>query len=449
MLLVSAKNVVLWDVESLFADAQEYRNEYITDVFRRGEGPPPNALALAVGVPSNVDIEILDDEEAEHGPWIIGAAIVANKGGVATGKVRVRFEPYLSIRPMLLRDALTTSEVALPPGLRPMSVARLSPEAGQRLLTTLSQWDPHFEPWLDSNRRTRDLRRDRNRASRLEVRDAVGLAGMIASVDIPGSELHQTPSPVDGLLESVLVNAHRADSEEDLLPEELRRFDGFMRPEMYSASTAHFRGRDAQLSVFNVNKKSVEVLLGVDLIYWDTIHDVFTLVQYKRLERRPAGAGRPEVWMYTRESEIKAQLSLMPSLDLRPTVSKDWRMTGSPFWFKFVRSDAASAQDRRLLGGMYVPAEYLRLAIRDGSLRTGPRDGFRITYDNTRHLDRESFVQLVKKGLIGTMEAQSHDLHRVIGDLTAAGRSVVVAVKSRWRQLAGPDGDSISPTSGE
>ena len=442
---VSAKDVVLWDAESLIEDAQDDRREYITDVFRRGESPPPNAIAIAVGIPTNVDIEDLDDEVAERGPWILGAAIVLSKGGVATGKVRVRLEPYIRIRPMLLSDALSASNVARPPGLRPMSVGRLSQEAGQRLVTTLSEWDPEFEPWLVSNRRTRDSRRDPNSASRLEVRDAVGLAGIIAGIDIPGSELRRVPSRVDDLLESVLVNAHRADTEEDLLPEELRRFDGFTRHEMYSASTAVFRGRDTQLSVFNVNKKAVEVILGVDLIYWDTVHDVFTLVQYKRLERGPATSGQGEVWMYTREGEIDAQLGLMPSLDLRPTVSADWRMTGSPFWFKFVRSDAASAQDGRLLGGMYVPAEYLRLAVRDGSLRTGPRGGFRITYDNTRHLDRESFVHLVKEGLIGTMEAQSEDLHRVIGDLTAAGRSVVVAVKSRWQKLAAADGVTTTP----
>jgi hypothetical protein len=240
------------------------------------------------------------------------------------------------------------------------------------------------------------------------------------------------------LLESVLANAHRADLEEDLLPEELRRFDGFSEPQMYSASTAVFRNRDTQLSVFNVNKKAFEIVLGVDLIYWDIIHDVFTLIQYKRLELGPStsnSTNAADVWMYGREGELRGQLDLMPALDLRATNSSDWRMAGSPFWFKFVRSDAASVQDQRLLGGMYVAAEYLRLALDDGSLRTGPRSGFRVTYDNTRHLDRSSFVHLVKSGLIGTMAAQSADLHRVVADLTAAGRSVVLAVKSRWDQL--------------
>src|SRR4051794_33787662 len=110
------------------------------------------------------------------------------------------------------------------------------------------------------------------------------------------------------LLESVLLNAHRADTEEDLLPEELRRFDGFIAAESYSASAAVFRNRETELTVFNVNKKAFEVVLGVDLVYWDTVHDVFTLVQYKRLERARSTKSSSDVWMYTREGELSDQL---------------------------------------------------------------------------------------------------------------------------------------------
>lgn len=431
---MASDDVVLWDAESLFVDADEYRSEYITDVFRRGGAPPPAAVAIAIGAPVGVDPE---DGDEESGPWIVGVAVVFNKGGVAQSKVRTRFEPHLRLRPILLSDALARAGLGgvLPPA--PMTVTPLSRESGAQLLTALWEWDPELEPWLRTARRPRLRHRDQNTASRLETRDAVGLGGLIAGVEVPGSQLRPIPTDVDNLLESVLLNAHSADVEEDLLPDELRRFDGFTEPEMFSASTAVFRSRDTKLTIFNVNKKAFEIVLGVDLIYWDTIHDVFTLVQYKRLERGPSTTGgAADVWMYGRESEIRDQLGLMPALDLKAESSVDWRMTGSPFWFKFVRSDAASVQDQRLLGGMYVPAEYLRLALRDGSLKTGPRGGFRVTYDNTRHLDRDSFVHLVKGGLIGTMAAQSADLHRVITDLTAAGRSVVLAVKSNWQQLA-------------
>ena len=242
-------------------------------------------------------------------------------------------------------------------------------------------------------------------------------------------------------MESVLAHAHRADLEEDLLPEELRRFDGLTEPQMYSASTAVFRTGPIQLTVFNVNKKAFEVALGVDLIYWDVTHDVFTLVQYKRMERQSDPNGGPGRWVYRRRSEIAGQLSQMPQLMNRPELSRDWRMTQSPFWFKFVQGDAAKEQDLHLLRGMYVPADYLRLAMEDGSLMTGPHEGFRIDYDNVRYLDRGAFVRLVQQGLIGTASKESADLHEVIADLTSKGRSVVLAVKTRWMERQQSSGD--------
>ena len=55
----------------------------------------------------------------------------------------------------------------------------------------------------------------------------------------------------------------------------------------------------------------------------------------------------------------------------RSTRASDWRMTGSPFWFKFVREQDFNPGDPMVLKGMYVSAEYLNLAMKDGSLATG------------------------------------------------------------------------------
>ena len=60
---------------------------------------------------------------------------------------------------------------------------------------------------------------------------------------------------------------------------------------MVAGHVARFNGPDYELIVFNVNKKPLEVALGVDLVYFDTIHNVFTLVQYKRLDQESAPLG--------------------------------------------------------------------------------------------------------------------------------------------------------------
>ncbi|MDW5327197.1 hypothetical protein [Plantactinospora sp. KLBMP9567] len=67
-----------------------------------------------------------------------------------------------------------------------------------------------------------------------------------------------------------------------------------------------------------------------------------------------------------------------------PANSRDWRLAPSPFWFKFVKTTDFTPRDRFVLKGMYLPADYLRVAIDDDALQTGARGGFEVTYSNTR-----------------------------------------------------------------
>jgi hypothetical protein len=112
-----------------------------------------------------------------------------------------------------------------------------------------------------------------------------------------------------------------------------------------------------------------------------------------------------------------------------PVNSQDWRLTHSPFWFKFVRAEDFTAGDRFVLKGMYVPADYLRLAIMDGSLRTGPRTGFEITYANTRYVPRDVFVELVRRGFAGTTKSGTEAVVEIAAE-HALTREVVLALKT-------------------
>ncbi len=112
-----------------------------------------------------------------------------------------------------------------------------------------------------------------------------------------------------------------------------------------------------------------------------------------------------------------------------PVNSQDWRMAPSPFWFKFVRAEDFTPGDPFVLKGMYVPADYLRLALVDGSLRTGPRTGFEVTYANTRHLPREAFVELVRRGFAGTTRTGTRAVVQVAAE-RARTHEVVLALKT-------------------
>lgn len=233
-------------------------------------------------------------------------------------------------------------------------------------------------------------------------------------------------------ISEIIRNSSQSDSEEDLLPQELQRFSNNSIIKAMNGHVSIIQDGDSELLVFNVNKKPMEVSLGVDLVYWDTENRAFTLIQYKRLEVHNEANSTKE-WIYTNRAEIEKQLGLMVYPSLNNENSSDWRMT-SPYWFKFVRRDAATRQDRRLLDGIYVPADYLRLAMKDGSLNAGPRGGFRITYDNTKRINKETFIDLVKRGLIGTVSQDYDELAEIMKNSGKDSKSRVIAIKRRWSE---------------
>jgi hypothetical protein len=110
--------------------------------------------------------------------------------------------------------------------------------------------------------------------------------------------------------------------------------------------------------------------------------------------------------------------------------SSQFRLASSPYWFKFVRTDAFTQGDPVVLSGMYVPAEYVRRALDDGSCLTGRRRGFEVTYSNVRHLARGTFVDLVRKTMIGTTRQQTADVLAAVNGI-ATDRQAILAVRNR------------------
>jgi hypothetical protein len=425
--------VFLWQDNDVIGPADDYNSRYLTDIFRKGTKPKYGSVVLATGAPL--------DHPGPSSIVAIGRARAPS--GVSQGKVRVRLEPWALVTPL---DLEVLNQRLIERGFpdrafdepSPLRAVLLTPRLGDAVLQILKEHDPSVVTWLQRPWRPATSV-DADEAQVIaETQDAIRVAAELADISLPTGALEpeQDTSSASTLMRKIVDSAHLFDLEEDLIPEDLRRFDGELTPTMLSGSVAMFRSKDYQLTVFNVNKKLVEVHLGIDLIYWDVTNDVFTLLQYKRLEREPSARGTVAQWIYTRKSEIEKQLRLMPSTAVPPGTSTEWRMTQTPFWFKFVRGDAGRVQDGKLLKGMYIPADYLRLAVADGSLMTGPKAGFRVSYSNAKYITRGIFVDLVKRGLIGTTSVQSKDLHAVVEDLTKDGRSVVVAMKSKWQRSA-------------
>ncbi|WP_411375753.1 hypothetical protein ACLH0K_05145 [Arthrobacter sp. MPF02] len=319
---------------------------------------------------------------------------------------------------------------------------KLDPAIAGALIKHLSGLDPYISIWLERVFGTPRTFPPQVEQSRAEARDAVQLAAQLAEIELPSDAFVSPRAETEDetLLQTLLNMGYELDLEEELLPLDLQRFDGKLVGKQRAASVAVFTDKwdQKKLVVMSVNKKPIELELGVDLLYWDKIHDSFTFVQYKRLEKvpshRPSGGSE---WAYKRKEEIEKQLKLMPAGKDSPAMAADWRAFGTPFWFKFVRGDAGSVLDGKTLKGMHIPADWLRLAMKEETFKSGPKGGFRVTYDNAKYLGRTAFTQLISRGFVGTAGARSKAFKRV---LHSKKRELIVAVRMDWQKDEEPLG---------
>ncbi|GAB3939224.1 hypothetical protein GCM10027614_20980 [Micromonospora vulcania] len=428
-----ARDVIMWALDEVMTDEVHPRTHTrVTDVFYRHSRPKPGALMLGIG-PGGDET---DDDDA-----VVLIGVARRSQQIATGKDRTSITPVFRLpKPVPVKhiQAALPQHVKrrldlmarLPHALEP---ARLPPQGGAAVVAALQQLAPAAGQWIRALHEADERVLGPHAARLREERDAVALAIDLSGVSAPDDLLY---TPGDGVTTSEAFGAtfnslyltdnplSVADNEDDLLAEDLRRFDPYGQLQMRSASIARFTDDQFALTIANVNRKPLEKSLGVDLIYFDQLAHIFTLVQYKRMTLRPTSRDQvTERWAYTGQADLEKQLQRMDIGLNEPVNSRDWRMVPSPFWFKFVRDQDFTPGDPFVIKGMYVPAEYLQRAIADGSLRTGPRTGFEVTYGNTRYLPREVFVALVRRGFAGTTKAGSEAVLEVAAERAQTRRS--------------------------
>lgn len=403
--------------------------EKISEAFDKASAPSSGSLCIIVRE---------NDEDLGPGQFLIGLAVTRGVAGIASGTVRATLSPILRLLAPLEVGALRDKGISLPVIPQHFYSRLLGSKSAEELLDFLRSTDSTVGPWLDAILQAPRAFDDDVQQSRIEARDAVLLASQIAEVPLPADAFNESlvVDADETLLDTILNAGYEKDLEEELLPLDLQRFDGKLVANQRAASLTVFEDQTGQrkLLVMSVNKKPIEEELGVDLLYWDQTHDAFTFVQYKRLEKMDRSDGSDGYeWAYRRRAEIEKQLALMPGGNEPPIVAADWRAFETPFWFKFVRGDAGSKLDMKTLKGMYVPADWLRLAMIDSTFKSGRRGGFRVTYDNTKYLVRGAFTQLVSRGFIGTDSKRSNEFKKVM-DTLGADRELIIAIKSAWEQ---------------
>lgn len=201
---------------------------------------------------------------------------------------------------------------------------------------------------------------------------------------------------------------------------------------------ATFLKRGERLDVFTANKRPLEELFGVDLIYLNRARGSLVMVQYKMLEPEERARRRvvadmfeydeldDQEWIVRINDQFKDELTRMRRFDRDLAPDGSYRLNSGAFFFKLVRRHAATGS-----AGILLSLGHLDQMMSEGAL-TGPAGGLRISYRSLdgHYLRGDGFVELVRSGYVGTRGATTNHLQALIEASLDGGKAVVAGIQT-------------------
>lgn len=217
--------------------------------------------------------------------------------------------------------------------------------------------------------------------------------------------------------------------EESALQHDLMNWSGATGLNQLGVSVFELGNR--RLEVIYANRNSLETTMGVDLIYYNSLYDMFTLVQYK-LMREESGE-----MIYRQDRNIHDELARMDEFYEFTKVHtpysrhEHFRLNDDGFFFKFVPNRGIQVATGELVKGMYCSREYVRFLLGPNGPK-GPQDGVRISFKGApRYLTNSQFSDHVYGGWLGSRAEQSKVIFEMVQSHLGTGRAVVFSKEAR------------------
>lgn len=184
---------------------------------------------------------------------------------------------------------------------------------------------------------------------------------------------------------------------------------------------AVFQRADERLVIYTANKLPLEKMLGVDLIYINETRGNVVMVQYKMLEEDKKQAKGD--WHFRPNKQLRDEIARMkiPDIQAPPT---DYRLSRSPFFFKFVRRRIVDDSHQSFL----VSLDHLNHIVATPTAK-GPKGGVRMSYDalDGTYLREADIIGLIRSGYVGTHRAETTALKTIIEAVAKGNKAVVLA----------------------
>ena len=213
--------------------------------------------------------------------------------------------------------------------------------------------------------------------------------------------------------------------EDAAIEHDARNVPGFTFVRSDLTGRAIFGNGSELLEVITANRRPLEEVFGVDLIYLNAIKQNVVMVQYKMLE--PHRRGRKTDWIYRPDRQFEEELDRMKVFSQSHAPKPlEYRINPQVFYLRFVRRDTKLGKVTATM-----PIDHFEV-LRNKPECKGPRGGIRITYDTLdgRYLRQVAFVDLLRSGYIGAHAKTTADLETLIREILNGNRALVAALHS-------------------
>lgn len=185
------------------------------------------------------------------------------------------------------------------------------------------------------------------------------------------------------------------------------------------------KGRE-RLEVFTANRRPLEKIFGVDLIYLNTTRQNIVMVQYKMLESDKR-KDRDTDWVYRLDANLDSEIKRMRKFGKQHLPGPyEYRLNPQVFYLKFVKRGGALGN-----AGIIVPIDHFERLRADPSCK-GPRGAVRVSFQSLagRYLRQGPFLDLIRAGYIGATAETTAYLKELVEAVVKGDRAVVGAIQS-------------------
>ena len=188
---------------------------------------------------------------------------------------------------------------------------------------------------------------------------------------------------------------------------------------------AVFERGDQRLEVFTANRRPLERVFGVDLIYLNNKMQNIVMLQYKMLEPVDVDDEKTD-WIYRPDSKFDDEIDRMRRFRKGlPPDPYDYRLNPAVFFLKFVKRDALLGK-----GTVIMPIDHFEI-IRSNPECRGPRGGLIVSFESLsgRYLRQTGFLDLISSGYIGAHATDTANLKILVNSVLKNNKAVVAAIQ--------------------